>query len=120
MLLSMVFYATAAEVLAPPLRKAPDPVFLSVLAVAAAAMVGIAVWVQIARVRPALQNLQLKPDDSAALQRWRGGTIMACVMLEAVVLYGFVLRFMGGTFLQSLPFYCVGVLLTVFYWPQRP
>lgn len=116
----MLMYAVVGEKIAPHMDRPLQPAVLVGMAVVCAAMLGIAVWAQIARIRPAIQALQLKHEDEVSLQRWREGTILSCVLLEAVVLEGFALRFIGGTFLDSLPFYFVGIVLMIFYWPQRP
>lgn len=120
LLASMVLDPTIAEMISPDIGKALNPFIFKFLAATSATYVGIAVWIQITRVRPALETLQSKQDDARSLYHWRSGVILSSVMLEAVVLTGFALRFMGGTFLQSLAFYCIGILLMLIYWPRRP
>jgi hypothetical protein len=83
-------------------------------------IVGIALFFRFRMLQPAAETLQEKPDDQTALARWRAGNTLCCVLLEAVVLFGFALRFMGGTTMQSLPFYTVGIALMLVWWPRRP
>jgi hypothetical protein len=71
-------------------------------------------------IRPAFDTLQLRPDDPAALQQWRTGAILTAVLLEAVALYGFALRFLGASLKVSVPFYLVGIALMLLWWPQKP
>lgn len=120
LLASMVLYPTAAGMMSLHFDKPLNPAMFGSLTVVSAIYVGIALWFQITRIRPALETLQARPDDATSLDRWRSGVIVSCVMLEAVVLTGFALRFIGGTFLESLPFYCAGILFMLIYWPQRP
>jgi hypothetical protein len=83
-------------------------------------IVGIALLFRIKMLQPAIENLQEKADDQIALARWRAGNILSFVLAESIVLFGFALRFLGGTITQSLPFYIVGVALMLVWWPRRP
>ena len=83
-------------------------------------IVAVALFFRIKMLQPAGETLQAKADDQRALGRWRVGNILSAVLAEAVVLFGFALRFMGGTTIQSIPFYVVGVGLMLVWWPRRP
>jgi hypothetical protein len=83
-------------------------------------IIGIAVFFRVKWLRPAGETLQTKSDDQAALARWRSGNILTFVLMDSVLLYGVAVRFMGGTFTQSLPFYAVGIALMLAWWPRRP
>jgi len=52
----------------------------------AAVMILIAVIVRQKTVRPALEKLRLEPDDLAALQRWRSGSLVSLILSESVAL----------------------------------
>jgi hypothetical protein len=82
--------------------------------------VGIALFFRMKMVATALETLQTKPEDQSALGRWRAGNILCCVLAESIVLFGFALRFIGGTTVQSLPFYIAGVAMLIVWWPRRP
>lgn len=71
-------------------------------------------------VGPALDTLGSMPDDPDALAKWRKGLVLSGVLLDAVVLYGFAFRVLGGTLQQSLPFYAAGIGLMIVWWPKRP
>ena len=120
LLFSMVLYPTLVDSIVPLGQKAPSRMLPVALGSISAAIIGYAVWFQITRVRPALEALQLKPDDATSLQRWRSGSILSFVLFESVVLYGFALRFMGGTLQESVPFYGAGIALMLIYWPKQP
>ena len=83
-------------------------------------IIGVALFFRFKMLQPAGETLQEKPDDQTALARWRAGNILSFVLTEAVVLLGFALRFMGGTTMQSAPFYTVGIGLMLVWWPRRP
>ncbi|MGH9713431.1 MAG: hypothetical protein ACRD5M_09060, partial [Candidatus Acidiferrales bacterium] len=71
-------------------------------------------------VRSAEETLQTQPEDRTALARWRVGYIITFVLSESIVLFGFALRFLGGTPMQSLPFYVIGISIMLLSWPRRP
>jgi len=82
--------------------------------------IGVAIFFRFKMLQPAAETLQERPDDQTALARWRAGSILSFVLVETVALFGFVLRFIGGTTWQSLPFYVVGIALMLVWWPRRP
>jgi hypothetical protein len=94
--------------------------FLAGLSVVAAILIGIALYVQVKVVRPALETLQSKPDAVSALASWRSASLVSYVVAEAIVLFGLCLRFLGGARALCIPFYFVGILLMLFLFPRRP
>ncbi len=66
------------------------------------------------------RTLATQPLDAAARQRWRAGYIVTYALSETVALYGFVLRMMGFSLSQVLPFYAVSLILMMFFSPRRP
>jgi F0F1-type ATP synthase membrane subunit c/vacuolar-type H+-ATPase subunit K len=83
-------------------------------------VVVVAIIVRIKMVRLAAETLQTQPNDSAALVRWRTGIIASFVLAETIMLFGFALRFFGGTLLQVTPFYAVAIALMLLWWPRLP
>jgi|SRR5579862_9790602 len=94
--------------------------FLAGISVIAAILAGIALYVQLKVIRPALEILQSKPDAIASIARWRSASIASYVLGEAVVLFGLCLRFLGGVRAICFPFYIVGLALMLFMFPRRP
>jgi hypothetical protein len=94
--------------------------FLAGLSVLAAILIGVALFVQVKVVRPALEILQAKPDAVDALASWRSASLASYVIAEAIVLFGLCLRFLGGARALSIPFYVVGIVLMFFLFPRRP
>jgi hypothetical protein len=70
-------------------------------------------------LRPA-EDLASRPDDSISLSHWKSGYIATYVLCEALALLGLVLRFLGFSFQQSLPFYVASFVLLLFFAPREP
>jgi hypothetical protein len=83
-------------------------------------IVGATVLIRVKLVGTALDTLRSTPDDAIARGNWRKGVVLTDVLLDSVVLYGFALRFLGGTRQQSLPFYAAGSGFMILWWPNRP
>lgn len=81
---------------------------------------GLAFYFRIKLLQPAVETLQTSPNDKRALARWRFMNLLSFVLAESTVLLGFGLRFIGGTRLQSLPFYIIGIAVMLLWWPRRP
>jgi hypothetical protein len=63
--------------------------------------------------------LEASPGDASALFRWFRGYIFLFALYESIVLYGMVLRFVGATVSQAVPFYVVGIVLLLWSAPRR-
>jgi hypothetical protein len=84
-------------------------------------VIAVAVFFRLKTLQPAAETLQTIPDDRAAASRWRFGNILSFVLAESLLLFGFELRFLGGTTSwQSVPFYVVGIALMLVWRPRRP
>ncbi len=81
-------------------------------------LVGIAMFFRLRMVRPAAEALRLRPEDAQMLARWRIGSLISLVLCEAIGLYGFALRVLGGEFSLSAPFYAVAILLMLVWRPR--
>jgi len=64
--------------------------------------------------------LSTRPEDVAALKRWRTAHIAIYALCESVALYGVLLRFMRFSFSQVVAFYVAGFLLLLYFAPRRP
>ena len=71
-------------------------------------------------MQPPEQALQTRPDDAAALNRWRMGSFVSLVLCETVALYGFILRVLGGPIQHALLLYAGGFVLLILFTPRRP
>ena len=68
----------------------------------------------------ALEVLRADPDNSQALQRWRGGQLASMVLFVSVALCGFALRFLGVALVRVIPFYLASALLLIWFRPSEP
>jgi len=119
LLFTMILYVLTAEKLSHQEPHDIHTIWLAFL-VSGLMIVAVALSFRIKMLEPAGETLQAKADDQRALARWRAGNILSFVLVETVALFGFVLRFIGGTTWQSLPFYVVGIALMLVWWPRRP
>jgi uncharacterized membrane protein len=93
------------------------PLLLGILAVANLAS---GQMIRSRRLRLAFETLRSKPDDAQSLARWRQGVIIGDSLAQAVVLYGFVVHFLGGTNRQVAPFFIAGAVAMLVWWPVQP
>ncbi|MGP8156151.1 MAG: hypothetical protein ACLQMT_04760 [Candidatus Acidiferrales bacterium] len=93
---------------------------LLLLGVIAIALLVFAQVIRSRRLRLAFETLRTKPDDAESLARWRYGVIFSDVMAVAVVLYGYVIHFMGGTNREAAPFFIAGAVAMLVWWPREP
>jgi hypothetical protein len=102
-------------------RAEPDvSVIFPVLLVVAAADAVAVFFFQSRLISPAAEGLRLRPDDAAQISRWMMGQIVSFALCEAIGLFGFVLRFLGGTLGQAAPFYVLSFFLLVPLYPRSP
>jgi hypothetical protein len=119
LLVSIVLYVSIGERIERSTSGAPDRNIYFVVTLVAITTVGIifAVWrLFVLRSEVILAD---QPEDTAALKRWRTGYIITYTLCETVVLFGFVLRFMGFTLSEVAPFYVVGFALLLLFGPRR-
>ena len=119
MLGSILLYAVVGEVLRHSAR-AIDASLSYVFTTAGVALVGVIFVVRRTLVLRSAENLVVHPDDSVTLNHWKSGYITTYALCEALALFGLILRFMGCSFQQSLPFYVGGFVLLSFFGPREP
>lgn len=97
-----------------------DPSLNYVFTTAGVALVGVIFVVRRTLVWRSAEGLASRPDDSISLSHWKSGYIATYALCEALALFGLILRFLGFTFQQSLPFYVAGFVLLFFFGPREP
>jgi hypothetical protein len=117
MLAAVILYAFTAERLARPSDDLPAPMLIG-LGVTAAVTALVAFGYQ-KKLPSAIAALRRDPQDAQAVLRWRQAHIVTMILLVSVALFGFTLRFLGGSFWIALPFYAASFLLLLL-WAPRP
>jgi hypothetical protein len=64
-------------------------------------------------------SLRSNPSDNIAIGRRQLVYVLLFAFSEAPLLFGFVVRFMGGTLAQTIPFYAAGFLLLLLSTPRK-
>ena len=100
--------------------EALSPLLLWAFGAVSAFDLAIGYWIRSRDLRIAFEILRTKPDDGAALGRWRRGIIVGDCLALSVVLYGLAIHFLGGTGRQVAPFFIVGAAAFLLWWPKQP
>jgi hypothetical protein len=116
---SILLYAVVGE-LAGPAARAVSPSLSYIFTTMGVAIVGIVFVVRRTLVLRSAETLASNPDDSLTLNHWKTGYVATYALCEGLAVFGIVLRFMGFTFQQSLPFYVGGLVLLFFFAPRKP
>jgi len=120
LLFAMFMQVLTVERILPHQPRTLDSTVATSFLVLSVLLVSATVFIRVKWVGTALETLRSTPDDPNSLAKWRKGVVLSDVLLDAVVLYGFALRFLGGTLQLSLPFYAAGIGLMILWWPRRP
>lgn len=119
MLGSIFLYAVVGELVGPGAR-AVNPSFSYIFTTMGVAIVGIIFVVRRTLILRSAETLASNPDDSLTLNHWKTGYVATYALCETLALLGIVLRFIGFTFEQGLPFYVGGLVLLFFFGPRKP
>jgi hypothetical protein len=119
MLGSIVLYAVVGKIISFATHPA-DSSLSYVFTTAGVALVGMIFVVRRTLVLRPAEDLSSRPDDSISLSHWKSGYIATYALCEALALLGLVLRFLGFSFQQSLPFYVASFVLLLFFGPRKP
>jgi hypothetical protein len=108
LLATIVLYAAIAERFGPA-PKAQAPLVYYAITAVAISLIATMFAIRRGRLSKLEKILSSDQEDIAALNPWR-----------AIALYGLVLRFLGFTFTQVVPFYIAGFVLMLYFAPRRP
>ena len=120
MLASIIIYLAIVVILVPHPSGTPNPIILIAITFIAVVDIGVILLMRRLIVSRADAVLREHPDDLGALMRWRSGYIVTYTMGEAIALFGLVLRFIGFTLAQAVPFFLAGFIVILFYGPRHP
>jgi len=117
-LLSSFAFLLLPEWLKPNVRPINNAVLIALAGSAVTELLLLVVFRKL-MVGKAEQVLRTNPEDHAAAQRWLSGQILTLALAEAIALYGLVLRFLGASRLESMPFGILGIALMIVFRPTR-
>lgn len=101
-------------------QSAPNPVLFRAITVVAFSEVVVLLFLRRMVLAGAMAVLGRQPEDRLALAKWRSGNIVSWALSLSIALYGIVLRYMGFTFHQVIPFFAAGFCLILLLPPCRP
>ncbi len=116
-MLTVPLYIYTLVVLHPQERKISSAM-VSSFAVESIAAAGLALLFRSRKITPALEILHRNPEDTAALARWRAVNILSFTLTETIVLFGFVLKYVGAGWNLAGIFFVVGVFLFLAWTPR--
>jgi hypothetical protein len=76
-------------------------------------------WARRKLYSPALEVIQSQPENVRAVRRWMSSWIVLLCIAQSETLFGLAFRMGDKTLQQSLPFYVVGSVLTLWLWPRQ-
>src|ERR1700685_207128 len=104
MLGSIFLCALVGELLRSRARTT-DPSLSYIFTTAGVALVGVIFVVRRTLVFRPAESLAAHPDDEVSLSQWKSGYVSTYVLCETLASFGLILRFLGNSFQQSLPYY---------------
>ena len=119
MLASILLFAFVGQVASRPARGVV-PSLTYLFTTLGVALVGVIFVVRRTLVARPAASLAAQPEDSISLSHWRTGYLVTYALCEGLALFGLVLRLLGSTLQQSVPYYLSGFILLAFFRPQRP
>lgn len=69
-------------------------------------------------ITPALAALRKNLQDRSAINRWYVGNVLSFCFAEAIALLGLLLRLLGAEWKVAAPFFVVGFLVLLVYFPR--
>jgi len=119
MLGSILLYAVVGKIINFAAHPA-DSSLSYIFTTAGVALVGMIFVVRRTLVLRPAEDLASRPDNSISLSHWKSGYIATYALCEALALLGLVLRILGFSFQQGLPFYVASFVLLLFFGPREP
>jgi len=118
-LFSIFLVLRAHEKIRPREQRDVHAIWLAFI-VLALANIATNIFLRLRMLKPAVEILKVSPEDPIGLSRWKSANIGLSALTVSIMYFGFALKFLGGTALQSFPFYLVAIVLMVIWWPRRP
>ncbi|HSZ64375.1 MAG TPA: hypothetical protein VK828_21430 [Terriglobales bacterium] len=120
MLVSIVLYAAAGEMLARRMGHNPENTLFHAFSLVSITLVGASLVVRRTLVLPSEALLRDRFDDRVSVSRWRTGYLVLYALCELLGIFGLILRMAGFTLANVWGFYVGGFLLLLLYSPRAP
>jgi cytochrome b561 len=120
MLVSVVLYVAAGEMVSRTVTHAPANALFHAFSLISISLVAATVVVRRTLLLPSEAALKERSDSSLAWSRWKTGHILLYVLCEMLGLFGLVLRVAGFTLAHVWGFYLGGFVLLLLYSPRAP
>lgn len=114
-----IVYVALPEFIAVQPREI-SPILYPILAVQSVVILAVVVFLRKMLIGRAVEVLATDANNRAAILKWRSGEIATAALCESIVLLGLVVRFVGGTRVQSALLYLLGLGAMIVFWPKRP
>jgi len=120
MLVSIVLYALAGEMIARKPARDPDNTLFHALSLVSITLVGASLVVRRTLVLPSEALLRDRFEDRVSVSRWRTGYLFLYASCELLGIFGLILRMAGFNLGNVWGFYLGGFLLLLLYSPRAP
>ncbi len=120
MLAALVMYVYLPEWLHPHSAATLNRVFFNAIAILAMTEAVIIFVIRRKFILRSEVTLAQDSENKPTLARWRFGYVLVFMFCLAVGLHGFVLRFIGFTLQQVIPFYLSSIALMLYNFPRDP
>jgi hypothetical protein len=119
LLTSVVLYALIGEVAGPKTPATVSPLLFYILTLVAVTSVAVAFVLRRTLMKES-EPTASGTVDASVINRWRMANIVTYALAESIAMFGLVLRMLGFTLGQILPFYLAGFILILFLAPRLP
>jgi len=117
-LFAAIAYTAIPFLISLPAVHPPTTVLILAFGVVSFSALAAGFFIRSRLVQAASEALHSNPEDSAAAARWRTGVILSLVFCETVLLFGFTLRILGGSWNVCGVFYGVGIFFLLAWTPR--
>jgi hypothetical protein len=116
---SVVLYIVVGEIAGKRQPVGNSSIAIAIAGLAATTVV-IVVMLRRAMLMPAAMVLSTNGGVGSAITRWQAANIVVLALCESIGVYGLVLRLLGFTLIQAMPFYLAAILMMLYFGPRRP
>lgn len=101
-----------------PVQQHVSPTVVQAIALVAVTDIALALYLRSQYMGRSVEVLREQPADTAALARWRTGNIVSFTFAETITLCGLALKFLGADWRIAGPFFAVGLVLLLLWFPR--